>query len=925
MARGIVSGDVVNTAARLQGLAPVDGVLVGEATFRATERVIVYEPHEPVVAKGKAEPLVCWVAREPRSLVPTAMRESTPLVGRERELRLIVDALERCRAEQSVQLVTIVGVPGIGKSRLVEELRARVDAEPELTAWRQGRVLSYGEGVAFWAVADIVKQQAGILESDNAATAAAKLDAAIAAVGLIGADAVWARRQLAPLVGVETSGEGGGLEEAFAGWRLFIEAVAADGPTVLVIEDLQWADEALLDFLDELVERISAVALLIVGTARPELWERRAGWGGGKPNTFTISLQPLSEAETQELIGELIGSTLLAVEAERELLKRAGGNPLYAQEYVRTVVERGADASDLPESVQGIVAARLDALPADEKSLLQDAAVVGRTAWLDVLCALGDRDRAVADELVFRLERKELLRRPRRSSVAGEIELSFAHDVIQDVAYAQLTRLQRAERHERTAAWVAQLAGDRDDRAELVAHHLSTALELRTALGEGTTALREQTLRALVAATRQADARHDQAAALALAEQALALEPEPGARAELLLRRARALASAGTANEALLAEARDAALASGRGVDAVEATWLLAKWAELHAADGVLADRYGAQALELAAGLPAGPITSLPTSYHAYRLEIQGRYAEAIEVAEKELSRARSAGSDEAAALLLDRRGASRAGSGDPAGIDDMREAYGILDRHANPRAAVSAFNLAEALVALGRLDEAHAMYTDGLAWARRTGSQSVERGCLGALAGLAYHAGRPDEATGMLAAAAVVTARDEFTDAWLAQCEGRVALSERPHQAVEHAERALAYAERTQNDEVRLEAYALLARAHRARAEHDASRAACDAYLERWRTIRGLQLLPVTLVETGLVLAADGRNAELAGATALITLTSPWADAAHAIAGQRYEEAASILDSIPSIPLRDAAHELMRAAEPIRTGEPPA
>src|SRR2546430_249719 len=198
---GIVSGDVVNTAARLQGLAPVNAVLVGEATFRATERVIVYEPHEPVVAKGKAEPLACWVAREPRSLIPTAVRESTHLVGRERERRLLVDALERCRAERSVQLVTIVGVPGIGKSRLVEELRAQVEAAPEPTAWRLGRVLSYGEGVAFWPLAEIVKQQAGILESDDAATTGAKLDAAIEAVGLAGVDAVWARRQLAPLTG----------------------------------------------------------------------------------------------------------------------------------------------------------------------------------------------------------------------------------------------------------------------------------------------------------------------------------------------------------------------------------------------------------------------------------------------------------------------------------------------------------------------------------------------------------------------------------------------------------------------------------------------------------------------------------------------------------------------------------------------------
>jgi len=911
----MVSGDVVNTASRLQGLAPVDGVLVAEPTFRATERAIVYEPHEPVLARGKAEPIACWVATEPRSLVPVALREATPLVGREREQRLLLEAIERCRAERSVQLVTVVGVPGIGKSRLVAELRAHLEEEPEITRWRQGRVLSYGEGVAFWALAEIVKQEAGILESDDAATAAAKLDDAVAAVPLAGVDAVWVRRHLAPLAGVESSGEAGGREEAFAGWRMFLEAVAAARPTVLVVEDLHWAEEALLDFLDGLVERVGAVPLLVVCTARPELWERRPGWGGGKPNALAISLQPLSEAETQALVATLIDPTLLAVEAEQELLVRAEGNPLYAQEYVRMLVERGADATGLPESVQGIIAARLDALSADEKSLLQDAAVIGRTAWLGALCALGRRDRAAAEELVFRLERKQLVRRARRSSVAGEPELTFAHNLIEEVAYAQLTRPQRAERHEHAADWLEQLTADRDDRAQLVAYHLTTALELRDALGQAAAALRERTLRALVTASRQAAAGSDPAATIALAEQALALRPGDDVRAELLVRRAAAHVSATTATEELLVEARDAALAAGRSTDAVHAAFLLVEWAEGRATDGAVLDRLGKDAYALAAGLPPGPLTNLPAYVLAYRHVIRGRYDEALAFADAEIERARTAGDEQAAALMLIWRGAARVGVGEPAGTDDLRDAYRILDRHAHPKAAVGTANLGELLLTLGRPEEARAAYAEGLAWARRTGHQRAERICLAWLADLAWHAGELDRAAELHDNAARTSGGDEFSGAVLALSRARLAVTSRPDEAVEHGERVLAYADTTHNDELRLQACGPLARAHQARGDRDAARTACDAFLRRWHSVAGLYTGAVPFVEVALVLAGDGRHADIDRAVLLLNVPSTWAEAIRSFAAGSYDEAAALLDGIPSIPLRDAARALAATA----------
>jgi class 3 adenylate cyclase len=319
---GMVAGDVVNTAARLQSAAPVDGVLVGEVTFRAAERQIVFAAHASIDAKGKSEPVACWMAVEPRSLVPLATRESNSFVGRERERRRLIDAFEECRTERRVQLVTIVGVPGIGKSRLVEELRAYVEADASLTTWRRGHVLSYGTGIAFFALAEIVKQECGILDSDDVHVAATKLDAAIVARGLEGADARWVRNQVRPLVGLDAAADGSGQSEAFAGWRLFFEAMGAASPSIIILEDLHWADDALLDFVDGLVDRVGEVPLLIVVTARPELLERRPDWAGGKTNALTIGLQPLSSEHTTALIGEIIDRSLLPLDTEAVLLER---------------------------------------------------------------------------------------------------------------------------------------------------------------------------------------------------------------------------------------------------------------------------------------------------------------------------------------------------------------------------------------------------------------------------------------------------------------------------------------------------------------------------------------------------------------------------------------------------------------------------
>ena len=279
---GMVSGDVINTAARLQSAAPPGGVLVGEQTYRSTLRGIDYADHESVAAKGKADPVAAWLAVGRRSsygMEDIAVGRA-PLVGREREVALLADALARVRRDERPQLITLVGVPGIGKSRLVHELREIVDSTPDLITWRRGRSLSYGEGVAYWALGEIVKAQAGILESDDADVGVVEAHAGRRPTcSPIGRRRPGSSVSFAPWSGCRAAKGRPSRDEAFTGWRRLLEALAEERPTVLVFEDLHWADDDLLDFVDQLVDEVDAVPLLLVCTARPELPVAPAGLG----------------------------------------------------------------------------------------------------------------------------------------------------------------------------------------------------------------------------------------------------------------------------------------------------------------------------------------------------------------------------------------------------------------------------------------------------------------------------------------------------------------------------------------------------------------------------------------------------------------------------------------------------------------------
>jgi class 3 adenylate cyclase len=464
---GMAAGDVVNATSRLQAAAPVNGVLVGETTYRATRDVVEYVEHAAVVAKGKAEPIPVWEAVQARSRLGIDVERATlPLVGRRRELGVIVDAFERAKSEREPQLVTLVGVPGIGKSRLVGELFAQLEGLPDLVWWRQGRALPYGEGVSFWALAEMVKAQAGIQENDTPESAETKLRESVARV-VDEDERDWVVEHLLPLVGGEPRAGSG---ESAPAWRRYFEGMAEQRPLVMVFEDMHWADDGLLDFIDHVVDWASGVPILVLATARPELLDRRQAWGGGKLNVSTIALTPLSDEEAAQIIHGVLEQAALPAETQLALLERAGGNPLYAEQFARLYMERrSAEDLPLPETVQGLIAARLDGLPAGEKRLVQDASVFGKVFWAGAL----DAD----EQALHSLERNGMLRRERRSAVAGETQYAFRHVLVRDVAYGQIPRAARGEKHVRAARWIESL-GRAEDHAELVAHHFGAALEL---------------------------------------------------------------------------------------------------------------------------------------------------------------------------------------------------------------------------------------------------------------------------------------------------------------------------------------------------------------------------------------------------------------------------------------------------------------
>jgi class 3 adenylate cyclase/tetratricopeptide (TPR) repeat protein len=685
-----VTGDVVNTASRLQTAANPGEILVGEPTYLATGLVFEWEEHAPIHAKGKAEPLNAWlaVASRGRQGIDVRPGSTSPFIGRRDELTLVQGAFRRSLGESTVQLVTITGEAGVGKSRLITELATFAEEWPNLVRWRQGRSLPYGEGLSFWSLGEIVKADAGILESDPPEDADAKLAAALEPYVRDAPERDWMRSRLAPLAGIESAAMEAPREELFNAWRRWFEALAADSPFVVVFEDLQWADDAMLAFVEHLVDWTVGLPLLVVCAGRPELYERHPAWGGGRRNSTSIALPPLSMTETSMLIGALLEGAVLPPTSQAALIDRCGGNPLYAEEFVRYLRDRGRLATDgsgtldvagiaMPTSIHLLIGARIDTLPPTEKAILQDAAVVGKVFWTGAVEAVSGLPTEVVNRALHESVKREFIRRIRSSSFEGQDEYAFNHMLVQEVAYGQIPRAGRANRHIAVARWLRAAAGDRVfDVAEMLGHHYGAALEYIRATdpARNTAGLEAATGLALMMAGDRGK-RIDPARAVDFYRRARAVLPadEPERR-RALLEQAEAAEDAGWLLDA--ETAFDEAIVEYRASDDVlglgEALARRSRPVQRHGAE---ARALLEEAVSLLETQPRGPELARAYTRMAGHLYVSGDNANAIVWAEKALTLADDVGVDDEAVLALQYRGAARGQIGDEGGLEDLREA----------------------------------------------------------------------------------------------------------------------------------------------------------------------------------------------------------------------------------------------------------
>ncbi len=533
--QGLVAGDLVNTASRIQSAAEPGTVLVGESTRRASEAAVVYEDAGSFELKGKSEQIPLWRALRVAAGVGGRRRSEglePPFVGRDRELRLIKDLYHSSAEQGRSHLVSVLGIAGIGKSRLSWELFKYLDGLTERMYWHRGRCLSYGDGVTYWALAEMVRERFHIAEGEDTQSAREKLSTALTEFVLDAEERQWIEPRLAHLLGLEDERQAREKEDLFGAWRLFFERLSERAPVVLVFEDVQWADAALLEFVEYLLEWSRNHRILVVALARPDVADRHPNWPASR-NTTTLALDALSDDAMAQLLEGLVPG--LPNDARDRILTRAEGVPLYAVETVRMLLDKGllqregdvyvpvGELGELavPETLHALAAARLDGLGPDERRALQDAAVLGKTFTKAALAEVSGRSEAELEPLLAFLVRREIfgLQNDPRSPALGQY--GFLQDLLRQVAYETFARPERKARHLAAAAYLESTG---DETVEVVASHLLSAYDADPEAADAD-AIRERARLALVHAGDRAAALAAAADALRYYEQALELAP----------------------------------------------------------------------------------------------------------------------------------------------------------------------------------------------------------------------------------------------------------------------------------------------------------------------------------------------------------------------------------------------------------------
>jgi class 3 adenylate cyclase/tetratricopeptide (TPR) repeat protein len=900
-----VAGDVVNTAARLQQLARPGAIVVGAATRRATAHAVEYAALDPVVAKGKREPVDAW---EAVSLMAAPERElrtrvERPLFGRVREMEYLRTRIESARSSGTLQSVTLVGDPGVGKSRLLVELQRSLTSAGRPLVWRRGRCLPYGAGLTFWAFAEIVKAQAGILETDRADVAAERLKAAVHAVVRDRKEAAWVERHLRPLVGLE--GEPGDRRESFAAWRRFVEGVAGlCGLFVLAVEDLQWADDGLLDLLEHIEEWGGDAPVALLCTARPEFLERRANWPGVQ------RIEPLSSEATIELLGALLTDMPVTGEVWSRLLSQTGGNPLYAEEYARMLVEGAPEGElPLPESVHALIAARLDVLGREAKAVLQDAAVVGKEFWVSPLEQLAGLSREAVEARVAELERKGFVS-AQSHSAADEAQYAFSHALIRDIAYGQIPRSRRTDKHRITADWIAALAPDRaSNLAEMTAHHYASALEYATLSGQPTEELAERARTSLRGAGDHALGLGAWLAAGRFYSDALALWP-PDGDGEALLRLQLGIARfrAEGSGEEELERAHGQLLEAGDPEHAAEAAVLLAelrfRQGDTEAAAALLADA--------PPGRPKAYVLSSLSRLRAAEYESE----EAIRLGREALAMADELDLDEIRAHALNNIGFARVTLGDIGGVADLERSVEISVAIDSVEGVRGYLNLGTILAHLGHLDRSFSVHAEGRRLAERFGNAIGIRWFAIERLFECYWTGRWDEAVTRADAllAAVEGTVDYYTQLGARQNRGWIRLGRGDLVgALEDVARYVDLGREATYPQALFPALALAARVKAAAGEADEAWLVARELLESWGR-RTVEIAGFWTADLAFALVELGRGGELVDVARCVEAPTPWLEAACAFAAGDAAAAADRYAAMGSLP--DEAFARLRSGD---------